>query len=403
MLQKSFVIGISFLLISISNGLIAQSFQPYTNVFAGISFRSYNTLKTAYFYQKSQASTLGPYVKVDHSPTPVLSFSLEYQHFSDGPRPLDVADPVTTQYLSAWGTFKFNNGSLLARQSRLSPFISVGVGTQLQEGSLANNFGLATGLTYRMDDKFWLMGQFSFQRFLDYRYSSLGPSFGVGYTIKSGGRPYKSRPQADPEIEGIMFVMDMDMDQDGDGVPDRIDSCPQEAGTPKNKGCPDKPTISLVPIEGAYVSQENTDYLSPATSTPTRQYVNENLSGPVVSSSNPCEPETIEGEMTFSEMFLPESPQLSDIGMEKIERLGTLLSSCEDRHLRLETNYPRRGKLIRNLIMSRIYKIKYLLVNQLDISQNRVSISTTPVTSSGSDSSNTTLEQISYKLNNINN
>ncbi|MEM6767675.1 MAG: thrombospondin type 3 repeat-containing protein [Bacteroidota bacterium] len=402
MLPRRIYIATNFTLFLLPSILFSQAFRPYTHIYGGISFRSYESLRIAYFSQASQSRFTGPFIQVEHSPSPALAFSLEYQHFNDAPRPLDKMDPISTQYINLWGSFKFNNGSLLATDSRTSPFITVGVGGQIQEGRLSSHVGLGTGISFRMNKRIQIVGKFVFQRLLDQRYSSFSPSIGLGYTLYGRKLPKLKNLDVSPELESIMFSMDMDKDRDGDGLPDRLDVCPDEAGMPKAKGCPDKPTISLQKEEQVVPRPKRVGNISIPIQSYTREKPTYQEQGQEIPNQHPCAIESQEGKLLISTVFFPESVQLTEEGLEKVARLGAIMSTCENRHLRLEANYPQRGKLIRNLIMRRIYKLKYLLVNELNISQDRVSIITTPLTASLSENYKVSFEQISYKLNNMN-
>jgi outer membrane protein OmpA-like peptidoglycan-associated protein len=60
------------------------------------------------------------------------------------------------------------------------------------------------------------------------------------WQVQLGGGPGLSRGFGTPSFRlfaGLVFAPH-ELDTDGDGVPDRIDRCPTEPGSPKNQGCP---------------------------------------------------------------------------------------------------------------------------------------------------------------------
>jgi OmpA-OmpF porin, OOP family len=65
----------------------------------------------------------------------------------------------------------------------------------------------------------------------------------VGVGMRFGGAPAKPRgetlPPPPPPIV-VTTTQDPNRDSDGDGIPDRLDACPDQAGVPNARGCPER-------------------------------------------------------------------------------------------------------------------------------------------------------------------
>lgn len=120
---------------------------------------------------------------------------------------------------SVSGTFKLNNGRILAEKSRLAPFFEAGIGlAYFNEGVMEKDNGssisipLAAGLTYRFTDNFQLVAKVGENRNAKSKFKR----FSFGFSFAINGRP----------------------DSDNDGLFDDEDACPEEFGEKDNYGCP---------------------------------------------------------------------------------------------------------------------------------------------------------------------
>lgn len=114
--------------------------------------------------------------------------------------------------------FKLNNGIILPESSRLTPYISLGVGLlnfknrpNERENGTQINISPEVGIDYRISkgSKVFISTAHKLNNTMRYRELSLG----YGFSIKS-------------------------RDKDNDGIPNSKDSCPNEAGLIGNNGCP---------------------------------------------------------------------------------------------------------------------------------------------------------------------
>jgi outer membrane protein OmpA-like peptidoglycan-associated protein len=159
--------------------------------------------------------------------------------------------------------YKFNNGYLLAEDSRLAPFVFAGAGVSNYTGNKITN-GLdypivgGAGLRWRLTDALSLNYQATFGYMSTahnnpettptkptgqdvFMLQTIGFGFNLGPTKdedKDGVSDKKDKCQGTPkgvkvDANGCPF------DTDGDGMLDYQDKCPSQAGTSATKGCPD--------------------------------------------------------------------------------------------------------------------------------------------------------------------
>ncbi len=116
--------------------------------------------------------------------------------------------------------YKFNNGYILDENVKLKPFITAGAGLRYNEERTDEtqfHIPIGAGLRYALTD------------ILDVELQSR-------YKIGSDD----NNPDYLTTSIGLLFTLGSGKDSDGDGIPDRIDECPNEAGTEATNGCPDQ-------------------------------------------------------------------------------------------------------------------------------------------------------------------
>ena len=153
--------------------------------------------------------------------------------------------------VSLFTHYKLNNGYILSKDSKLSPFLSLGIG--FARYGINNNaqpyptiitkgidviLPLGAGLKYQFTKVFAIQYQYLYTfTNADNHDLNRGPKF-FGSTAHPG---YKNGDDVyGQHVLGVVFSLGGIKDSDGDGVPDRIDKCPD---TPKGVavdelGCP---------------------------------------------------------------------------------------------------------------------------------------------------------------------
>ncbi|KYG74922.1 thrombospondin type 3 repeat-containing protein [Roseivirga ehrenbergii] len=155
------------------------------------------------------------------------------------------------------GRFKFNNGLLLKEESRLTPFVEVGLGLAYFNESLIEtdngasvSIPLAAGMAYRFTDNLQLVAKVgenrnakaTFKRF------SLGLSFSVSNKPDSDKDGVLDENDACPNEYGEKDNYGCPYpDTDSNGVLDKDDECPLEAGD--MNGCPDDDGDGIINVE----------------------------------------------------------------------------------------------------------------------------------------------------------
>ncbi|MCE7994398.1 MAG: OmpA family protein [Roseivirga sp.] len=170
------------------------------------------------------------------------------------------------------GKYKFNNGKTLPEDSRLSPFLGLGLGVvSYSDVAIAGESGSDLvgspmfGLDYNLNDRVKLTASASYRisSTISYREFSIGARFSLkkkadsdgdgvpdhkdGCPLDFGPKDNDGCPYPDRDGDGVMDLVDKcpDVagtvdgcpDQDGDGVPDAEDKCPTQAGA--DGGCPE--------------------------------------------------------------------------------------------------------------------------------------------------------------------
>lgn len=165
------------------------------------------------------------------------------------------------------GKYKFANGKLLPEDSRLAPFLGLGLGVvSFSNTNVAGESGSdlvgapILGVDYNMNDRFKMFASASYRMSsnISYREFSLGARFslkkkadsdGDGVPDHKDGCPIDFGP---PDNDGCPYP-----DRDGDGVMDLEDKCPDVAGT--IDGCPDQDGDGVPDIEDKCPGQAGAD------------------------------------------------------------------------------------------------------------------------------------------------
>lgn len=155
--------------------------------------------------------------------------------------------------------FKFSNGYMLKENTRFQPYAFIGMGLSYISGdrvyyggmrhtyvaSEAHDYIVPVGIgtNVRITDRIFLNAQISFA------YTDHDDRDGVslrnndGYLLHQIGAVYNfGKPVPSPiDTSFISKLLVMhNIDRDSDGIVDRIDDCPDVAGTYMAKGCPDR-------------------------------------------------------------------------------------------------------------------------------------------------------------------
>lgn len=150
--------------------------------------------------------------------------------------------------------YKLANGYLFNEDAIFAPYLTLGIGTSLQEelnGTSNLSLPLGAGLRLNLGDRigFEVMGRYHSNIGDFQNYASL--STGVNINIGNGtATPKAPKAPADRDMDGIADINDVcpDIaglaslsgcpDGDKDGIADKDDECPTVAGIADLKGCP---------------------------------------------------------------------------------------------------------------------------------------------------------------------
>ncbi|NLA23530.1 MAG: OmpA family protein, partial [Bacteroidales bacterium] len=166
-------------------------------------------------------------------------------------------------------TYKFNNGYILAEDSKFSPYLMLGIGAanyslgdresrgfRADKNDLIVPVGL--GLKYHINDWFAVGYHFGYnftnnddrdvlaenQEGMNdgFFHQSIGVTFSFGKLKDSDGDGVADKFDKCPDTPKGIAVDENGCphDRDGDGVPDYLDECPDVAGLVALNGCPDR-------------------------------------------------------------------------------------------------------------------------------------------------------------------
>lgn len=156
--------------------------------------------------------------------------------------------------------YKFANGYMLPKETRLAPYILAGGGYMKTDGN--NIFGgedwpliVGAGVNYRITNVIGINYQASLgYLFSDGRDFEKGGKFNDAFLIHTLGLNFNFGKMNDADGDGVSDLKDKcpetpsaakvdktgcPLDMDGDGVFDYQDGCPSVVGTAATKGCPD--------------------------------------------------------------------------------------------------------------------------------------------------------------------
>lgn len=154
---------------------------------------------------------------------------------------IDHADSITTfknnlVNLNLLAKYKFANGKILKQDSKVAPFIFLGIGDAIETANhyidnfnTSFNFPMGGGVDINLNDKFAVSVMTSYNYMINDRVDNADYGGQLNwhdqYLFTSVGLKF-SFPRAD---------------KDRDGVRNKFDNCPDVAGTINNKGCPEIP------------------------------------------------------------------------------------------------------------------------------------------------------------------
>ncbi len=163
-------------------------------------------------------------------------------------------------------TYKFDNGYLLKRDSRVAPYLFLGYGfswfnknsgripyTEYEDGSHAH-LPIGGGLKFKVGDNSEINARAAYRRSTvdapNYMQYAIGVSFSLSKKKDSDGDGIYDKEDACPNTAGPAENRGCPWpDTDGDGVLDKDDQCPTEAGT--LNGCPDSDNDGIKDSEDA--------------------------------------------------------------------------------------------------------------------------------------------------------
>lgn len=155
--------------------------------------------------------------------------------------------------------YKFYNGSIMSENSRLKPFLNLGLGVANysavdDRGEDATNLTIPFGIGARLAlsesvDLFWMSNygiNFGDEYDLNteeddndgHLHHQLGITFTMGKVVDSDNDGIADKKDRCPQVPGTIALMGCP-DGDGDGITDAEDECPLAAGSEINNGCPD--------------------------------------------------------------------------------------------------------------------------------------------------------------------
>jgi len=166
--------------------------------------------------------------------------------------------------------YKFANGYMLPKESKVAPYIFAGAGYLKTDGKFVNGgedfpYVVGAGLNFRLSKVIAI----NYQATLGYLNSDSrdfvkGGDFNDAFLIHSLGLNFNFGKMKDADGDGVSDLKDKcadtpteakvdktgcPLDADADGVFDYLDKCPQLAGTAATKGCPDKDKDGVADIE----------------------------------------------------------------------------------------------------------------------------------------------------------
>ena len=157
--------------------------------------------------------------------------------------------------------YKFANGYMLPKDSRLAPYILAGGGFMKTSGSNiigGDDFPLlaGAGVNYRITDVIGINYQATMgYLFSDARDNRKGGDFNDAFLLHTIGLNFNFGKMNDADGDGVTDIKDKcpdtpkeakvdktgcPLDGDADGVFDYLDACPTASGSAATKGCPDK-------------------------------------------------------------------------------------------------------------------------------------------------------------------
>jgi OmpA-OmpF porin, OOP family len=168
-----------------------------------------------------------------------------------------------------YAKFKFNNGKILKEDSRIAPYLFLGIGDAYYKSKYVSyvklvpkgyavdfNFPFGAGVAIRLSESASLKLQSTFHYSVTDTYDGTRESktnFNDGYLFNTIGLVFnlgkkdsdkdgiadKKDNCPDTPLKVLVDLKGCPLDKDGDGIPDYIDKCPEVKGMPTAEGCLD--------------------------------------------------------------------------------------------------------------------------------------------------------------------
>ncbi len=301
--------------------------------------------------------------------------------------PMNIEAILSSRIAFNYGlVIKLNNGIFLKESVRFAPFFLMGAGGSYHAGKPDAFSPFRLGMDVRLFGPNHL--RFQAGRNVSWNRSPQPWHISVMYVWKFQV-PKPVLPLDQPTTENVIAQV-IDPDSDEDGIPDEEDICPYEAGLIQDDGCPvDTPkdtavtqpdtlmvaADSLVPVPQADSTSE--PVLPPtASDTTDARFVAESDPAPETDANFlEEEPETPCGTIDFPVIaFAANQSTLSQANKELLIPIAEQLKACPRLTLRLEGHANEKRDEDGNLVLSikRAYNIKYYLVYEHHISQQRI-------------------------------
>ncbi|MEM8889818.1 MAG: OmpA family protein [Bacteroidota bacterium] len=346
---------------------------------------------------------------------------ITYSNNIEFPAPLDEtpSNTINTELvdMSYLLSFKVNNGVFMKQDAFLGPYVLFGLGGSYVQMNPDVYIPLGGGLKFRLSERVDLRLESSRKFSVNKDFQHTAHSLSVHYNV---GKSKDKFPKEDIDEEKIIEET-KPADQDEDGIADEDDLCPDVPGIERLFGCPEEEEEEKVAIEEENKEielkeepQAETAKVEEPESKPNppkevkeeviieeksieqeaKPIVEEQPKREVIIESSPevvytppkdnSHSEIVEEEKLpcnlslsgtdFSIYFEHASADLPKQAKEKLDEIAALLQACKSSKLQLQGHTDATGADRSNQVLSvmRAHKVKYYLVYEHGIRQNRI-------------------------------